>query len=79
MLKVTDNLKAQVGALGQLRDELIKQRDAQGTFALQVQQYYVACYNALPHKGNLFARIFTFGLKGRAKKLPFPAPETLKP
>ncbi len=53
------------------------QRDAWTTWASQVETHYIRVYNALPRKGNRFLRIITFGLAGKAKKLPFPSPDEL--
>ena len=35
---------------------------------------YIECYNALPHRRNLFLTIVTLGVKGRAPKLALPKP-----
>lgn len=53
------------------------QRDAWMAWASQVEVHYIRAYNALPKKGNRFLRIITFGLAGKARKLPFPSPDEL--
>jgi len=55
------------------------QRDASMLAYNQLMGHYVKAYNAFPHKGNLFLKIITFGIKGRAKHMDLPDPVTLQP